>query len=355
MDATPSFTGRPRRRTTRPWVRTGDRVARVVITAGGIGTIVAVLLVGVFLLAVALPLFRSATVRREAAASFGDTGSTPAWLGVDESGAVAWIVEPDGRVRVVGVVDGAALAEIAAADTGLAGATVVRVVPGTLHAVAGFADGSVRSGRLGLETSFCDEAGLPAGTRPPDRGQAVASAAGILVRDAHGRLARVVPVVDLAPPTRSLDAAIVDVDVAPLAGGPLVAALDARGRIRVESVTSKRNLLTDEVVVQATGATIEPEPDCTPRFVRVSELGDQVFAVAADGRGRRNVIRDVAAPVAMEAFAVTPTGDRVVAVERLFGGMSLAVADARGIVRTFFATRGAEGEAANGLANTAAH
>ena len=54
------FTGRPRRRTTRPWVKFGDQLARVLITFGGLSTIAAVLMVGIFLLAVALPLFRSA-------------------------------------------------------------------------------------------------------------------------------------------------------------------------------------------------------------------------------------------------------------------------------------------------------
>ncbi|MFM7108536.1 MAG: ABC transporter permease subunit, partial [Planctomycetaceae bacterium] len=43
-----------------------------------------------------------------------------------------------------------------------------------------------------------------------------------------------------------------------------------------------------------------------------------------------------------------------VAVDRLFGGTSLAVADALGIVSTFFATRGAAAAAADGLATVAA-
>ena len=71
MHAQTSFTGRGRRQATRPWVRAGDTLARLLITLGGIGTIVAVLLVGVFLLAVALPLFRPARARI--------SGSPAAW------------------------------------------------------------------------------------------------------------------------------------------------------------------------------------------------------------------------------------------------------------------------------------
>ena len=47
MQSPPSFTGRSRRRTTRPWVKASDRIARLVITLGGISTIAAVLAVGV--------------------------------------------------------------------------------------------------------------------------------------------------------------------------------------------------------------------------------------------------------------------------------------------------------------------
>jgi phosphate transport system permease protein len=353
MDSSPSFTGRSRRRATRPWVRAGDRIARLLITLGGIGTIVAVLLVGLFLLAVALPLFRSASARVEAAASAGGEGSAPLALGIDESGAVAWALEPDGDLRLFGVGDGRTLASVAARDSGLEGVTCARVVRGRLDAAAGFADGSIRSGRLGVESSFVEEAELPAGTPGPDRGTAVVTDDGLLVRAATGRLARVRPVAEFAPSTAGLGAAVVDVDLTMLAEGPLVAAVAADGRVRVDAVSSKRNLLTDEVVTTAAGSTIEPEDGLAPRHVRVSELGDQLFLFAADGRARRHVIRDVESPVAMEAFRAAE-GRGVAAVERLFGGTSLAVADTGGTIRVFFTTRGAAAVAADGLATVPA-
>jgi len=57
MQSHGTFTGRSRRRTTRSWVRVGDGLARTLITLGGLGTIVTVLLVAAYLLAVAIPLF----------------------------------------------------------------------------------------------------------------------------------------------------------------------------------------------------------------------------------------------------------------------------------------------------------
>jgi phosphate transport system permease protein len=156
-------------------------------------------------------------------------------------------------------------------------------------------------------------------------------------------------VTEFAEPVRALRAGIVDVDLAVLQGGPLVAALAADGAVRVEAVTARRNLLTDELVRSTTGATIDPIPGFSPRFVRVSELGDQLFLVAGDGRALRYVIRDVESPVRMESFEVASAGNAVTALERLFGGVGILVADSSGLVREFFAVRSREGAAEDGL------
>ena len=63
-----SFTGRPRRRHTSPLVRWTDRISRWVIAAGGIGTIVTVSLVCVFLVYVVMPLFGRASIDAHATA-----------------------------------------------------------------------------------------------------------------------------------------------------------------------------------------------------------------------------------------------------------------------------------------------
>jgi phosphate transport system permease protein len=358
MESDRTFTGRPRRRTTRAAVRAADRIAQLLITAGGIGTIVAVLLVGVFLLTVAAPLFRNATVRPlGSVAGTATAGGRVAQLGCDESGAVAWVLDvgsSDAALGLVGLADGVTLLRRSAADCGLAEATVVRAVPGTLHAVAGFADGSFRAGRLGLESSFLDPQALPVGVTAPAAGRAVAADDGAIVRGDEGRVSRLRLVTEFDEPVRSLQAEVIDVDLAVLEGGPLVAALAADGAVRVEAVSSRRNLLTDELVRTSSGATIDPVPGFTPRFVRVSELGDQLFLVAGDGRALRYVIRDVESPVRMEDFAAASAGSTVTALERLFGGVGILVADSSGLVREFFAVRSREGAAEDGLRMTGA-
>ena len=355
MQTSGSFTGRTRRRVTRPWVRASDGIARALITLGGIGTIVAVLLVGVFLLTVALPLFRPAGARLGATTPLPPVGR-PAGLGIDvgidDSGAVAWLASPlDGSLEMVGLADGAALGRLSGDSSGLADATVIRVLPAGQHAVVGFADGTFRSGRIGLDSQFVDPDGLPAAAAGLAPGTAVADMEhAAIVRSPNGHYARVTLASELGEPSRVADATILDADVTPLDGGRLVAALDADGRVRVEAVKERRNLLTDEIVISAAGATIEPVAGFSPRFVRLSELGDKLFLFASDGSARRYLIRDVEAPEAMETFRTTPAGTAVAAVERLFGGVALAVADAAGAIRIVFPSRGAAAPAADGLA-----
>ena len=359
MHSRATFTGRARRRKTDPWVRAGDWLARGLITVGGIGTIVAVLAVGIFLFAVAAPLFKSATIGPAHVTPLVHDVARPACLGVDESGLVAWVFDPadGGRVRILAAADGTFLGERSAADCGLENVTAIRLLPTGLHAACGFADGSLHSGRLGLESSFVPESDLPPGLASLRPGEVRVANDAIFLRNLGGQFARLEFIADFpGEPSRPLSTPIIDIDMALLGDGPLVAALDTEGRVRVESVSSRRNLLTDEIVTTTSGATIEPADAAAepPRFVRVSELGDQLFLIGASGAASRHSIRTVEEPKWMEAFSVTAAAGAVAAVERMYGGNALAVADAVGAIRIFFATRGGAEPAADGLSMVAA-
>jgi phosphate transport system permease protein len=371
-----TFTGRSRRRKTHPWVKAGDGLARAVITLGGIGTIVAVLAVAVFLLAVAMPLFRPARLGPGESAALasrpadqasaaspvsaaGEPRAAPC-LGADEAGVIAWMFDASaaeaGGVRVLSIADGQPLLARSAAASGLADATAVRVLPGGLQAVVGFADGSFRIGRLGLESTFLAADALPPGGAGLATGSAVVRDDAVVVRAPGGQYATVRLVTEFeAAPSAVLARPVIDADITMLSAGPLVAALDAGGQVRVETISSRRNLLTDELVTTASGATIDGATPAatgggfTPRFVRVSELGDQLFLIATDGRGRRYEIRDVEAPVLRESFDVVPEGGEVTCLARIFGGNALAVGDSAGVVRVLFATRNPDASAADGL------
>lgn len=356
MDSTPTFTGRPRRRTTHPWVKAGDGLARLLITLGGIGTIGAVLLVGVFLFAVAVPLFRAARVAFLHAAPLAHDAATVCALGCDDEGLVGWMVDgAEARLRLFTTRDGVTLAARPLAAAGFTGATTLRVQPGSSRAIAGYADGSFRAGTFALESRFIPAADLPAGLGGLAVGAARVVGDDVIVRTGSDRYARLSIVADMdAEPSRALDAPIVDVDATQGATGPLVAALDDRGRVRIETSSTRRNLLTDAVVTESAGATIEPERaadagDWKPAFARVSELGDQLFLIARDGMCRRYQIRAIETPVLMESLDLVPGDAAVTAVARLFGGNAIAVGDSAGVVRVYFPTRADDAPAEDGL------
>ena len=77
-----SFTGLRRKRQTKWSVAAGDRIAKGLITVGGLGTIIAVLLVCAYLVSVVVPLFLPAKMtssQRFAGAASGPRPIASAW------------------------------------------------------------------------------------------------------------------------------------------------------------------------------------------------------------------------------------------------------------------------------------
>ena len=354
MTERPTFTGRRRPTQTRVGVLFGDRIARLLITFGGLGTIAAVLLVGVFLLAVAVPLFRSAAIGFDHSWQSPPAAAESLAAGSDESGSLAWFCNAE-RVDVVELRTGRLLLSRTAAECGLEAATAVRGLPIGLEAVAGYRDGTVRSGRLGLESTFAPVEGLPLATESLAAGEAVSVDGQVYLRNTNGTTTLVRLVAEFSGHvSKALDQPIVDVDLALLSGGPCLAAVDAAGQIRVEKLSSRRNLLTDELITTADGSTIAPQAGRPPRqFVRVTGLGDQLFVFGRNGQFERHLIRDVSQPASLEQGDLLPAGRAVTAVTRLFGGSAFVVGDDGGTAHLLFTTR-AEAAAEDGLATVVA-
>lgn len=355
MEEQTTFTGRSRRKRTRSGVLLGDWLARLVITLGGLGTIVAVLLVGVFLLAVAVPLFRSPLIQLGRSTAVGLPPAGVLAAGLDESGGLLWFCGPD-QVDVLDLRTGKTLLTRTSADAGLEGVTAVRNMPIGLDAAAGYRDGSFRAGRLGLKSSFVPVAEVPKEARKLSPGEAVAVGESVYLRNANGTTTRVDLIAEFSGHTSTvLDQPVVDIDLAMLTGGPCLVALDATGRIRVEKLSSRRNLLTDEVVTSATGTTIPPQ-DGLParRFLRVSGLGDQLFVFGVRGDFERYLIRKVTQPEPLERRDLIETDAEITALTRLFGGAAIVIGDSAGVGRLIFTTRGGESVAADGRATVVA-
>src|SRR5688572_7660844 len=100
MEPRQAITPRPRVRKTRRSVLIADRVSRWLISISGIGTILAVTLVFVFLVAVVFPLFLGASVEDEREVSLPPTQSDRPVAFRDTRRLLAWSLAADGTATV---------------------------------------------------------------------------------------------------------------------------------------------------------------------------------------------------------------------------------------------------------------
>jgi phosphate transport system permease protein len=152
-----SFTGTARKRQTSWSVAAGDRVAKAFITIGGVGTIVAVLLVLAYLVSVVLPLFVPPKVTSaERFAGVLGSGSSPSAIGVDEFGLIGWALMPDGRIHAFRTDNGHALEDLPPEVTKLGGMSAASFAVDGQEGTFGFRDGTIRTGRIGFATTFLE-------------------------------------------------------------------------------------------------------------------------------------------------------------------------------------------------------
>ncbi len=341
----------PRRaRTTSRRVRWGDRTARVAISLGGVGTIVAVSGVLVFLVSVVVPLFASPEVRArpvvglEGAAALAD----PLHLGVDEYQGLLWAFHPDGRLRVHRVDTGALVEE--RRPLGDAPPTSACFAGGEAGAAVGLADGTVRLGRMAFESRFVD---LPAELRPlrADPERLLAELARRSPEEAEGALLSVTEKGDVRrqaltvgfddPLAVDPGHAILAVDRAAQPAGSVVASLSAAGTLTVSVATQRTNLITRKVSTRVRSATTTVDLSRgPPRWLRLTGLGDCVFLIWEDGRLERYDTRTLDAVKRVERLDLLgEPGARVTATGFLVGRTSLVVGDSRGRVRVWFRIR----------------
>lgn len=156
-----------RDRRSRAGVYWADRIARAVITIGGIGTIIVVLLVVLVLLGNVLPLFQKSSLNE--GRSFGLADVEPAAdvgllaFGMDEYSELIWLVRPDQSLDVFCLSNGVHLQRILPADSPSSNpvrATVAKVDDQQTSVLLGLQDGTVRIVLLTIDVSFASKSTL---------------------------------------------------------------------------------------------------------------------------------------------------------------------------------------------------
>lgn len=345
MASQPSFTGRSRRRRTRWSVRFGDTCSRVLITGGGIGTILAVSTVFLFLLWVVAPLLSGAKVDPRPELPAGSHPARAIQVGADEYRLLGWTLHEDGHLVCYRLDDGDVVAELDLFSS--AEITSFSFVPDGTSVGLGFSDGKVAVGRIGFKTSYLDrEDASPALQALPVGGHALEEGAAFeRVSPSQFRAQRLQVEFGEASDGGG-DAAVHLLDHVETDAGITYAFLDDAGVLRFCRVTQRENMLTGEISYRTRKYDVPFDPTAyatTPERLLLSGLGDAVILTWRDGRLQRFNTRVNPSVLEETTDILAEEEEELTSVEWLLGRTTLLAGDTTGRVAAWFPVR-MEGE-----------
>ncbi len=345
-NAPASFTGRQRRRSTHWSVKVKDRVARAVIMVGGLGTIVAVSTVFIFLIAVVVPLFRAPHVDKRGRAPLPmpeqqAKSAMPVHVAVDDYNLMAWTVSEDGVVRKFRLDTGEVLDEVAlsSAERTL---TAWSFPQRDDVAVFGYDDGSVRFASIQFNLNFIDVEDAPEHLRSIAVGDVATHEKGLVQMTRERQLRHVTLSVDLQDPLATGSSEpVVLIDHTGSRNEIHYAAMTADGRIFMQRARGRRNLLTGAITYRTTtGEVLYGVRSWAPAYLTLTGLGDNLYVIWSDGILYRFDTRDYQHIQHVETVDLSPApGVSVSAIGHMIGKTTLLVGDTDGNVTGWFRIR----------------
>jgi phosphate transport system permease protein len=347
-----SYTGRQRTRTTKPYIRLLDSFAKIIISFGGIGTILSVGMVFVFLFSVVVPLFfkSSATKLDSQAFSVVEQSSAPAKIGSQSMGlndyhTMGWFLDDSGSIASFNAVSGHVLERRQIFPEQHPSVYSVDPIRGSL--AVGFENGSIVLGEIRFANEFISVEALPEELIEQFK-QATSDNASLEFRngliqkvdDSQFRL-QALEVKLNEPLIIENESAILLIDQTIRPNGLTIAALTESGQFLVQRVEQKKNLLTGKTVSKLTGGSLQLTPEQlkhgTPASLKLSGIADTAYLVWKDGHLLRLDTRNLNAPVVAEQLELLAQAEaEITSVEFLIGKTSLAVGDSLGRVRIWF-------------------
>ncbi len=335
----------------------------MLISIGGVGTIVAVTGIFVFLVWVVVPLFQSASheLRSQASVATGsmsqsDRGAAPLWTGIDEYRRLGVALEPDGKIVTWRASDGKPIESRALFTTPALTSISTHEASGEM--AFGFADGSVRLGSIDFATSFVDPsaAGLSASELAVDGGSIQGTT--LLELTNEGQLRAQTLDVRLLPPLDvGLSGRVVALDRSEKNGSTTIAAIDEHGKLVVSAIARSENLLTGEVTATTDDQVIplRPRENMLPERLLLSGNADTLYLVWHDGILQRYDVRDPAQSGLAEELDLVEGPGELTALTFLIGKSTLVSGDSRGRVRAWFGTKPANADTRDGIRLQLAH
>lgn len=309
------------------WV---DRFASRAISIGGLLVILAVFAIMVFLVWVAAPLLGSGTVS-EARRYVLDAAGTVMSTSLDEYRTLGVELADDGRLTVFHAPSGERIVGPAFDFGGAKPSAFARTLQGD-DVAFGFADGTVRLGRLAIATAIVPESAVPADARKLSGGDR-ASGATIYIEVAGHQLRRLEPeialeaAVQVAPQGTAIR--FLDYRVGGTAERPLrtFVSIDEHGTARLSTAYSLVDMMTGETSTSFSNIEIPTGLNVASiAAVLLNTQGDRLFVATNDGMVRRFDTRDPAHAKVAEDARLLPEGATPTALTYLNGENSLIVA-----------------------------
>lgn len=338
-----TFTGVRRAKHTRWTVRLADVLSRSVITVGGIGTIVAILLVAVLLAKEAVPLFYAPEVRDPRATKLAWGQGALLHVEIDEYRTLGWALDADGSLVVFRADTGEVLqrkplfndAQITAASFAVDG-------PST---ALGFSDGSVRLGKIDFSADIIDLNDYREDIRklledlPP--GGVMPFAGGIAERMEQGGFRQQKIAVEFDEPVKLGASPVKLVDHYADDRNTVLCILTAEDKL---IRTSIRRITAIDGTVRLRPSKKSELPyhprSAAPRKLILTGLGDGVILAWKDGHAARFDCRNASeTALAEEVDLIADHDAELTACELLIGRGTIVAGDSKGRVSAWFTTR----------------
>ncbi len=332
-----------RRRETRRSVRVVERLARFLITIGGIGTIAAVTLICVFLVAVIVPLFAGAEVSEpQVVPGERSTPSAPIHFAVDEYGVIAAMLGEDGVIHVTALETGEFVEELAPFTAmGIPSAWSISATGDSL--AFSFSDGSIRLARFAFATDFPDTENVPAELASLAPGERRVHEQSMLERTPDGRFRRQRFVFTMAEPMEPAGMGRIE-RLAHIDEGEraVFVAWTADSKLVYMSAERRTNFLTGELGFALEESLLPYEADAArgiPAHVRLTGIGDNVLLIWEDGHCERLDARIPERTALAEVFDLVEGDARLTALSFLIGNGTLLVGSSDGRLSAWFGTK----------------
>lgn len=363
MASSQAFTGRSRDRRTRSTVRFADTASRLLITVGGIGTIVAVLGVSLFLIWKIWPLFVPADISQGQAVQ-APWQTRPLHVAEDEYRVIGWALDAEGVARTFRIDDGRVVHEQALFDQRTIASTSFLI--GHPLAAFGFEDGTLQLANIRFDTSFlindpadADRNEVPDSLRrtlndSPDRPADFREGVVQLTTQGDYRYQRLD--VQMLRSEQVTDKPIVLLDHVLVGNDPLVVVVsgDEQSGYTLQRIrgSERENFMTGEremVFEQATPLPFEAPHPGEPIALAVSGPGNDVYVAWPDGAFIRVRLPGAGRqPFVAEKGRLVDEGKSLVTVGFIIGNTTLIWGDSAGGVFGGFPVR-VEELADNGL------